>query len=219
LAPYSPEKLFAYELGLKSTLANGQLQLNAAAYYYDWRNMQVTTEVAYGTGANVLEVVVLGDAGNAEIKGLDSDLTWRITPEWSLRAGFNLMDPKIVTGPYQSMTPVQSPKVSANVALRYRASHPVSKLLPFAQIDYNYRSSVYFTLPNKVADSQGGYGQLGARAGVGTEDSKWEWSAWARNLTDKAYLVDAFGAGSSLLPDRHLFAEPRTFGLSVRYEF
>jgi hypothetical protein len=33
------------------------------------------------------------------------------------------------------------------------------------------------------------------------------------------YLVDAFGAGSTFLADRHLYAEPRTFGLSVRYTY
>ena len=66
-------------------------------------------------------------------------------------------------------------------------------------------------------DSQSGYGLLGLRAGLKTADSKWEWSGWARNVTNRSYLVDAFGAGSTFLPDRHLDAEPRTFGINVRY--
>ena len=103
--------------------------------------------------------------------------------------------------------------------LRYQAVQPLANVLPVAQVDYNYRSSVYFTLPNTQADHQGGYGLLGLRAGVKTTDGKWEWSGWARNLTNTVYLVDGFGAGSTFLADRHLYAEPRTFGLNIRYTY
>jgi outer membrane receptor protein involved in Fe transport len=150
---------------------------------------------------------------------LDTDLTWRMTQELSLRGGLNLMHAGIVSGPYNDNTPVQSPKVSTNIALQYQSIQAIGSVLPFAQADYNYRSSVYFTLPNVAADSQSGYGLLGLRAGVKSLDSKWEWSAWARNVTNKAYLVDAFGAGSTFLGDRHLEAEPRTFGLNLRYTY
>jgi iron complex outermembrane receptor protein len=219
LPSYSSEKLFAYELGLKSTLADGALILDSAVFYYDWRHMQASTEIPYGTPPNVIEVFSLGNAGNAKTYGLDTDLTWKMTQELSLRAGINLMDAKIVSGTYDDETPVQSPRASTNVVLRYQSVQPVANVLPFAQVDYNYRSSVYFTLPNTEADHQGGYGLLGLRAGVKTTDAKWEWSAWARNLTNTVYLVDAFGAGSTFLPDRHLYAEPRTFGLSIRYTY
>jgi iron complex outermembrane receptor protein len=204
---------------LKSTLADGALVLDSSVFYYDWRNMQASTEIPYGTPPNVIEVFSLGNAGNAKIYGLDTDLTWRMTQELSLRAGLNLMDAKIVSGAYYDDTPVQSPRASTNVVLRYQAVQPVAKVLPFAQVDYNYRSSVYFTLPNTQADHQGGYGLLGLRVGVKTTDGKWEWSGWARNLTNTVYLVDGFGAGSTFLADRHLYAEPRTFGLNIRYTY
>jgi hypothetical protein len=71
------------------------------------------------------------------------------------------MDAKIVSGTYYDDTPVQSPRASTNVVLRYQSVQPVANVLPFAQVDYNYRSSVYFTLPNTEADHQGGYGLLG----------------------------------------------------------
>jgi iron complex outermembrane recepter protein len=219
LPSYSSETLYAYELGFKSTLADGMVIFNSSVYYYDWRNMQASTEIPYGTPPNVIEVFSLGNAGNAKIYGLDSDVTWRMTRELSLRGGLNLMDSKIVSGTYDNETPVQSPKLSTNVALRYQAAQPVGGVLPFAQADYNYRSSVYFTLPNVAADSQGGYGLLGLRAGLKMADSKWEWSGWARNVTNRSYLVDAFGAGSTFLSDRHLYAEPRTFGISIRYQY
>jgi iron complex outermembrane recepter protein len=219
LPSYSSEKLFAYELGEKATLADGSLVLNSSIFYYDWRHMQASTEIPYGTPPNVIEVFSLGNAGNAKLYGLDADLTWKITRELSLQGGLNLLHARIVTGTYDGATPVQSPKVSTNVVLRWQSEQVLAGTHPFAEADYNYRSSVFFTLPNVTQDSQGGYGLLGLRAGLKTEDGKWEWSGWARNLANKAYLIDAFGAGSTFLADRHLEAEPRTFGLSVRYTY
>ena len=36
LQPVVQEELLAYEIGAKSTLADGSLQLNAAVFYYDY---------------------------------------------------------------------------------------------------------------------------------------------------------------------------------------
>ena len=219
LPSYGSEKLFAYEAGAKATLADDALVLDSSIFYYDWRNMQATTEIPYGTAPNVIEVFSLGNAGDVRIYGLDEDLNWRMTREWSLRAALNLMDSRIVTGIYKGEVPVQAPKESGNLALRYQSAHRVVGELPFVQVDYSYRTSVYFTLPNVAADSQPGYGLLGLRAGAMTYDGKWQWSLWVRNLANKAYLVDAFGAASTFLADRHLEAVPRTFGLNVRYTY
>jgi iron complex outermembrane receptor protein len=219
LPSYSSEKLYEFELGSKSTFADGMLVLDSSVYYYDWRDMQASTLHAYGAPPYVISVFSLGNAGNVKIYGLDTDLTWRITRELSLRAGLNLLHARIVSGQYDNDAPVQSPKVSTNVVLNYQSAHAVGDLLPFAQADYNYRTSIFFTLPNVAADSQSGYGLLGLRAGLKTMDSKWEWSAWVRNLTNKAYLVDAFGANSTFLADVHLEAEPRTFGINFRYAY
>src|SRR3546814_1358887 len=42
--PYKPEVLDAYEVGLKSRLFDGVLELNMAGFYYDYSNMQVRSE-------------------------------------------------------------------------------------------------------------------------------------------------------------------------------
>src|SRR3546814_2462608 len=39
--PYKPEVLDAYEVGLKSRLFDGVLELNMAGFYYDYSNMQI----------------------------------------------------------------------------------------------------------------------------------------------------------------------------------
>ena len=40
LQPYKEEVLTAYEIGFKSTLLDGTMQLNGAAFYYDYKDKQ-----------------------------------------------------------------------------------------------------------------------------------------------------------------------------------
>src|SRR3546814_7501894 len=45
-APVVQERLTAYELGLKATLADRLLQANFAAFYYDYKDKQISTYFA-----------------------------------------------------------------------------------------------------------------------------------------------------------------------------
>src|SRR5262249_51032338 len=82
-APVRPETLDAYQLGLKTELADHRLRLNAAAFYYDYQDMQVQKIV---TGSPVLI-----NAAAAVMKGLDVDFAWEPNRALSLRGGFELM--------------------------------------------------------------------------------------------------------------------------------
>ena len=56
LQPFDPETLYAYEIGLKSTLADGKFRINTAGYYYDWQDFQAfVTEIRAGVPVLVLE--------------------------------------------------------------------------------------------------------------------------------------------------------------------
>jgi len=40
-AQYNPDKTYNYEIGLKADVLEHRLSLETAAYYIDWRNIQV----------------------------------------------------------------------------------------------------------------------------------------------------------------------------------
>jgi iron complex outermembrane receptor protein len=73
--PVKPEHIDAFELGYKN--AEGPLNLNLAAFYYNYRDIQVTS---YGAGGQSFTV----NAAAAHIYGLDGDLTYAITPDFSV---------------------------------------------------------------------------------------------------------------------------------------
>jgi hypothetical protein len=104
LAPYSPEKLDAYEVGLKTQFFDRRVTLNAAGFYHDYGNIQVSRFI------NGSPQVYNG--GAAKLDGLDTDLTARITDRLS------------ATGEQLS----QAPNASVTVNVDHRIPPPVGEL-------------------------------------------------------------------------------------------
>jgi iron complex outermembrane receptor protein len=65
--PVAPEILDAYSLGVKSELLDGGLRVNAEAFYYKDKNMQLE-EIVSGT-------TYITNAAHATFKGIDFDIT------------------------------------------------------------------------------------------------------------------------------------------------
>lgn len=63
----SPEKVDAYEVGLKSTLLDGHLRANLSGFYYDYSDLQV--------GKVQGQLLVLENAAAAEIYGVEGEFT------------------------------------------------------------------------------------------------------------------------------------------------
>ena len=214
-APFEPERLDAFEVGMKSVLADGKLQFNAAAYYYDWQDFQATTAV----DREGIRLIVLANAGDAEVYGVEAEASWYPTEEFSLRAGVNIMDAEIKTGEFKGDTPVQTPSFSGTLLASYRPKSTIGGFLPFINVDFSYRSKVELALKNNIADAQDSYSLLGFRAGLASSDGKWEFSVWARNLTDKLYLAQSFGGDSTFLSGRLVYGDPRMYGATLSFKY
>src|SRR5690606_10583056 len=68
---FNPEKITAYEVGFKSRFFDNSLTLNAAAFYYDYTDLQLSQVVGL-TGQ-------ITNAAAADIKGLEVESVW--TPD------------------------------------------------------------------------------------------------------------------------------------------
>ena len=215
ILPFESEELIAWEAGFKSTLAGGNLLLNSAAYYYDWNDLQATTAVDRAG----IRLIVLANAGDARVYGVESEMTWFPTEELTLRAGVNVMDAEITSGEFTGDTPVQTPTFMANGIATYTPRVTIAGAEPFVQVDFSYRSEIELALANNAAEVQDGYGLLGLRAGLRSPDERWEASLWAENLTDELYKASSFGAGSTFLPGRIVYGPPRTYGVTLAYHY
>jgi iron complex outermembrane receptor protein len=82
--PVDPEYLNAYTVGFKSQLLDGSMRLNAEAFYYDYKNIQVFNITPTGT--------LLLNGGKATIQGIDVDLTYAPLAGLTLTLGLEYLD-------------------------------------------------------------------------------------------------------------------------------
>ncbi|MEP7242717.1 MAG: TonB-dependent receptor [Gammaproteobacteria bacterium] len=220
VGPYDPETLYAYELGLKSTLFDGSVRFNAAAFYYDWRDFQ-----AYSLVQLAIPVVVLTNAGDAEVKGFETELSWRPTETLELGTATNLMEAKIVS--FNVLPGGQdnngkrlpnSPKFTVAAFGKYQFPRIAEHWVPYLQATVSYQSKVFYEIQNNPINSQDGYAITNLRAGLASGDS-WDLALWVRNLGDKAYVSESKFVDLRTFPSANNYGEPRSYGASVNYRF
>ncbi len=102
LTPFDDESLLAYEMGLKSTWMGNRVQFNAAAFYYDYENIQLFSSFTSAAGASIQ---VLNNGANAEIFGLESELTFRATQALELSANIDWLDQELKDAPVDATQP------------------------------------------------------------------------------------------------------------------
>ena len=83
---YDEEEVDGFEVGMKSTLLDGTLRLNAAAYSYKYDNMQLSLLTSTAGGTPSLKVI---NGGAASLDGVELETVW-LTPADGLTLTANL---------------------------------------------------------------------------------------------------------------------------------
>ena len=223
--PVAPEKLDAYEVGIRAPLFRGALQLSAAAFFNDFQNLQVA-QIEQGALRTV-------NAGGAEIWGVEAEFTWSLTDRLTLTGSASAMDGEYTTFPNgprwmnsSSALPllitseadltgndtIHTPPFTMSLAAAY--SVPTSAGGIDLTLAYYYNDGFFWEPDNSV--SQPSHHLINASVGWTSPDGKVEARVWGRNLAGEKYFswanASAFGALYSP-------ASPRTVGLELRYRF
>jgi hypothetical protein len=91
LQPIKEEVLTAYELGLKATLLEGAMQLNAAAFFYDYEDKQEQDAAVAFVG----NISGLTNVPKSEITGAELEMQWAPAEGWHFRLGVAVLDAEI----------------------------------------------------------------------------------------------------------------------------
>lgn len=83
---FKPEYINAFEIGSKNTFADGKLMLNLTAFYYDYKDLQLSRIVAR-TSVN--------DNVNAEVWGLEAEAVIRPIREFTINIGASYLHTKV----------------------------------------------------------------------------------------------------------------------------
>ena len=220
LKPFKPETLIAYELGFKSSLLDRAVTFNAAAFYYDYNDIQLYTFAS----ANGIPTQILTNAGSAEIYGVEGELSLRPIEHLSINLGGGLLHARIkdfVTdggADYSGNRLVMAPTLTANMLIRYDVPLNGGELKLGLQTDANYRSKVFYSTSNDPLLSQDGFALWNARVSLAPANDRWELSAQVKNITGVRYVTEAFDFSSSGY-NLFVYGAPTTWELSATFKF
>lgn len=214
-APYDPETIDAFEIGSKNRFMEDRLQLNAAAFYYDYTDQQVSQFIGTQT--------LIRNAGKSEIYGVELEGRALVTDAdridfylGYLQAEYKDFDTAPEdpdTGDLSGNTPPQSPDWSANFG--YEHEFPVGDGALTARIQAHYEGDSNFSFFNTNSTKQDSFTRSDIILSYTPSAGNWMVDAYVRNLEDEAILTQA--EEQSLYGNYiYQFADPRTAGVRFK---
>lgn len=92
--PVTQESVTSYEAGFKATLADGAVQLNGAAFYYDYKDKQIRGKVVDPI-FDVLDTLI--NVPKSRVTGAEADVTIRPTYGLTFTGSVTYLDSKVLT--------------------------------------------------------------------------------------------------------------------------
>ena len=235
-ATVEPEHLTAYEIGAKTTLLEGRMTFNVAAFYNDYEDLQVRSLDL----TTVPITVVLHNAASVVAKGLEAEIEAIPVDNLTLHLGVGYVD-----STYEDFKNVpartggtidasgnelpMTPPWTINGGLRY--IKPLGTGAVVLNADANYIADRWSTLDagqNSPTFALPSYTTVNARLGYQAANERWEVFLWGKNLADERALVDyrltpILGASATypntLTLQYGTYLEPRTYGVSFAVNF
>jgi iron complex outermembrane receptor protein len=226
---YQPEKITAYEVGVKST-PMPNLTVNLAGYWYAYTDLQVQVQTASGLAQTV-------NAATARIYGFDADAVWRATGELTFTGAVSLLHARYRSFPnavvLRPLPPLPNGQLRGNANVVVDASGNAMPRAPNytltlvadyrrdigpgtvgANLSLFYTDTVYFDSDERVR--QGPYGLVNAQLSYAPHGSGVRVEAWVKNLTNKDYISSTFLQN---VADIVGYGPKRTFGATLNYAF
>lgn len=220
--PIPHESLIAYEAGVKLTLFQHRAQINAAAFYYDYRDKQLRSafdDPAFGP----LEALV--SIPKSHVLGFEVQLVARPIEGLTLDAAITGLDTEVdrfvgfdgmARWGDQGGTPFPfSPRWQSVSNLDYEFEL-TDRVRGFFGGTFTWRSHTYAGVGAPEPLRIGAYALVDLRAGVESADGRRRAWVWGRNVTDTYWWTNVFLNANVL---SRFVGPPATYGLTLSSRF
>ena len=219
---FRPEYVDSFELGVKTTLADGRVRVNAAYFMTDYDDMQVTGAPADpqfgGTGVN--------NVGAASLDGLELELYWSITDNFRADFTLGLLDANIDflaggsldAGDYTIFPSDQlpyTPETNYTVGLTWRAPLGNGANIT-SRLDWIHTDDMKFRLEPHPDMFHPAYDRANLSATYNSAAQDWGLTLGIRNLTDEIYSTAGQIGGDNAVSARNV-SRPREAYLRFQY--
>ncbi len=208
---FAPDKLWNYEVGAKTRWLDDSVQINVAAYYIDWSDIQLT-RTCFACGG----FTFIDNVGSARILGFELESVAYLLPDTIWTGNFGFIDGELtetVPGVADEGTRLPgSPRYTLSTSLQQNFRLGGNEA--FARVDYLYYGPYddAFQIGGRPAVN-GDYSKLDIRAGLTA--GMMDFTVFATNLLDqRPVLTRAFFFGEDKTT-----IQPRTFGATVQVRF
>jgi outer membrane receptor protein involved in Fe transport len=214
---FGADKTNNLELGIKSTLLNGQLSIDAALFHVDWTNIQLTE--------NVDNTNINGNGGDAKSQGFEWTVGYipvhGLTLQWTgaYTDAKLTTDAPAVSGVTGDPLPY-APKWGTSLDGEYDQS-AFADYKYFVGATYSYVGARSTNFGSDVTETMQvrlpGYNNYGAR--VGLDNDRWRFTLYGKNLSDSRGITSYSASGAPNLNGEIAIIQPRTVGVTVSTKF
>jgi iron complex outermembrane receptor protein len=219
----APETSNSFEIGVKSELMDRRVRLNVAAFQTDYDGYQANVPDL----VNGVIVTRLINAGKVQTKGIEADLTARLTPALTLSGGVAniIARVKSFTCPPGAALSCDingkplpfSPDWKGTIRARYTQALAGGLTVEYGA-DYSWQSKVQFDLQQQPDSFQKAYGIVNASIAL-VSDKGWRVSVIGKNLADTSYSTLVQNNPGPAITRYVPRDDRRYFGVTLRYDF
>lgn len=223
--PVTQEALTAYEIGVKVLIPNAKTQLNAATFFYDYKDKQFLgyiSDPVFGVLNGLVNVP------KGEVYGFEANITTRPIEGLTTNLSATYIHTEITKGGGLSASGVTldfegspfpyTPKWQLMADVQYDWGIGVGGrgLTAFVGGSALHSSSTNASLDRDPLYDIKDYSTLDLRAGVRDDVDHWQLSVWGRNITNEYYWTNAVRSQDA---STRAAARPVTYGVTVAKRF
>lgn len=197
--PFGPEELTSYELGLKSELLDRTLRLNAALFFSDYTDIQLTASSCpqYGPAPCALPI----NGGDADVVGVELEINYQPIDGMIIDASVSTLDFE-----YTYINPVASdidpsdvtpftPDLKWSTGIQYSFfMDNGTSITP--RLDISYQDDIFTTGGNSDVSKIDAYTLANARLTWRNELRGWEAALEVTNITEEYYFTSIYDAST-----------------------
>jgi len=218
------EDLDTLEFGLRTSLLNDRLRLNATYFFNRYENLQI--------GATVPDIgFTRFNVNEAELNGLELEVTFLATQNLTINANLGTIDAEYTELTLQQAGGLTNNGASAGVSIEcaqqldlknapeYKGSiafiytRDIAGGVLTSNIDFLFEDDSFNLVANPANSRVDVSTLINARIAYEPNDSGWRFALWGKNLGDEEFARASTGTNFLYT------AEPFTYGVDIGYRF
>jgi iron complex outermembrane recepter protein len=226
---FGPEEVDTYEVGFKATWLEGALLTNLAVYRSDYVDQQVQRQV-FNPQTNAV-APLFQNAAESRIEGFELEVVARPLSSWRISAGYSYIEARFLSFDSldeDTLEPIsladsempQTPRHQVTISNELSIPSGLVALEEFRfNVDYSYTSEVFLDVENPESLRRDDLSMVNASLSTTLASYPLELRLWGRNLTDERFVRWGIDFDETFGMATVARNEPRTYGMSVSWQF